>query len=80
MILTDGTNILQAFPAGVGYRCYFSCCGGNDVAGIIAELEEHLHMRLIPDYEDEFEVIVEADRAKGSRLRSARRVRGLPSH
>ncbi|MEI7898683.1 MAG: hypothetical protein WCK89_00405 [bacterium] len=76
VILTDGKNVMRASPAGVGYRAYFSTGGGNDVIWIIAALEECLHVWIIPDFEEEFEEIVKADRAKATRRLRARRAAG----
>jgi hypothetical protein len=67
LILSDGTNCLHAYAAGRSYPQIFQRCGDNDPERIIQALEDAFGVRLVSEYEPEYERLLNSTPEKRTR-------------
>ena len=62
LTLTDGNNWLRVYPGSKSDPMMFERCGGNDPSAIVKAVESAFGVRLISEYEPEFERLLTGKR------------------
>lgn len=68
LILTDGKNYLHVYRPTKSWPIAFERCGANDPDRIIEALETTYKVRMVSEYDDDFEAIKKRHRTSKSKV------------